>query len=351
MAIKKNKSPMKLFIGVFAVIVAVMVISTILRDKIVFLGVLDNAGVTVLETIDNSLVCVFQDGRVVLWEWDTLPQQRGDFSANSDRMIILNVGQLATVNKQGKKNLAVYSLPDGQKKKDISVGWADQDIWLRISPDKNVVGLIRRNNPDSTGSALYEFLTVDIEKEFLSSPATLSIASQTEDVVDTTVDNNSILYAVGSRKDAGRIAAVDLQQGSVLWDQSYENTKEFCSCVTSPDGTFLFAGNRDGILYKLDAATGRLIQKIQLLEAGETRPITNDYSVLNLAFSPEGQYYVATINPKAYILKTESDEIVYAFSPADRLVSKIAFSPDSKFIATSDIRAGYPIKIWPLPEK
>ena len=94
-----------------------------------------------------------------------------------------------------------------------------------------------------------------------------------------------------------------------------------------------------------------MIKKIQLLEDGETRPVTNDYSVLNLAFSPDGTYYVATINPKAYILRADSDEIIHTFSPADRLVSKIVFSPDNQFLATSDIRAGYPVKIWPMPEE
>jgi WD40 repeat protein len=73
--------------------------------------------------------------------------------------------------------------------------------------------------------------------------------------------------------------------------------------------------------------------------------------VLNLAFSPDGRFYVATIHPKVYILETATDRIVHQLAPADRLVSKVAFSPDNKFIATSDIRAGYPIKIWKFPEE
>lgn len=347
---KNKKSQTKFFLGIFILIAAVMTITNLTRQKLVLLDVPDNPGVSGLKTVDNALVCTFQDGHIVTWDWPSY-QQAGDFMAASDRAIILNAEQLAAVNKEGKKTLNVYALPDGQKQKDISVGWEDQDVWLRISPDKQTVALVRRNAPDSKGGILYEFLTVDIEKDFSSSPAALSIPSKTEDIVDTVVDNNSVLYAVGSRKDAGRMAAVDLQQGSVLWDQSYENTKEFCSCVASPDNTFLYAGNRDGVLYKLDARTGQMIKKIHLLEEGETRPITNDTSVLNLAFSPDGQYYVATINPKAYILKAETDNIFHSFSPADRLVSKIAVSPDNRFVATSDIRAGYPVKIWPLPKE
>jgi WD40 repeat protein len=72
---------------------------------------------------------------------------------------------------------------------------------------------------------------------------------------------------------------------------------------------------------------------------------------LNLAFSPDGHYYVATINPKVYVLRIDSDTIVHTCSPADNLISKIAFSPDNRFCASSDIRASKPIKIWRLPEQ
>ncbi|MHC5183197.1 MAG: WD40 repeat domain-containing protein [Planctomycetota bacterium] len=263
---------------------------------------------------------------------------------------MLDSQHLAAVSKQGKKALTLYNLPSGEKQKDIAVGWEDQDVWPRVSPDKQTVALIRLNAPDSKNSILYEFLTLNVDTAQTGSPVPVSIQQDTEDFVDTALANDKILYAVGSQKDIGRIMAVDLEKSVALWESLFEDTKEFCSVTVSPDGSFLYAGNRDGYLYKISAATGEVLTKIQLLQDGETRPVTNDYSVLNLAYSPDGRYYVATITPRAYILTAESDKIIHAFSPADRLVSKIAFSPDSKFIATSDIRAGYPVKIWPLPE-
>ena len=347
---QKKKTQMKLFITVFAALAVLVIVQNLVREKVISLSVPDNAGVSVLETVDNSLVCIFQDGKVVTWDWNTLPQPTGDFMAASDRAILLDAGHLAAVNRDGKKVLTVYTLPDGQKQKDLSVGWDDQDVSLRISPDKQSVALIRRNAADSKGGVLYEFLTVDLEKERVALPVSLSMQADSEDFVDTALNNGGVLVAVGSKDDTGRTAAVDLRKGTILWDVEYPGTDEFCSIAVSPDGTSFYAGSRDGILYKLNAVTGEMVKKIHLLEEGETRPITNDTSVLNLAFSPDGRYYVATINPKAYIVKTESDEIAHDFSPADRLVSKIAFSPDNQFVATSDIRAGYPVKIWPMPE-
>ena len=347
---KKKKQSAMFFVAVFAVLAALVIFQNIVRDKEVQLSVPDNAGVSFLETVDDSLVCVFQDGDVVVWNWRVMPEQKGHFSVNTDRVILLDANRLGSVNDSGKKILSVYSLPSGEKRKDISVGWADQEVWPRISSDKEIVALIRKSEADSAGKAVYEFLTVDIEKELTGLPVSLSIQADSEDFVDFCIDKSSILYAVGNKEKIGRIAAVDLEKGIILWDQTYDQTLEFCSVTVSPDDQYLLVGNRDGVLYKLDAKAGEIVKKIQLLEEGETRPITNDYSVLNLAFSPDGKYYVATINPKAYLLKTDSDEIFHICTPANKLVSKIAFSPDNQFFATSDIRASYPIKIWPMPE-
>ena len=181
-------------------------------------------------------------------------------------------------------------------------------------------------------------------------PASLGIQSEKDELIDYAVDAGENLYAVGSTDKIGRIAAVNLENGKILWDKTYDATDEFCSVMVAPDNVYLLAGNRNGILYKLDTKTGEILKEIVLLEEGETRPITNDYSVLNLAFSPDGKDYAATINPKAYLLKAGTDVIFHTSTPADKLVSKIAFSPDDQFFATSDIRQSYPIKIWKIPQ-
>ena len=336
---------MKLFVVVFVALVALVAVQNLMREKKVGLSVQDNAGVTVLETVGDRLVSVFQDGQTVVWDWETL-EQIGNFRVISDRAVLLDSENLAAVNTTAGKTLTLYSLPSGKKQKDLSVGREDQEAWLRISPDKKTIALIRRNPPNHKDNILFEFLTIDLEKEVLSPPATFSIDRDTEDFVEYALDNKGILYAAGNKSDAGRIVAIDLLNAAILWNIVYDDTKELCSIAMSLDKDTLYAGSRDGFLYKIHLEAGKIIKKIQLLKKGETRPITNDYSVFNLAFSPDGQYFVSTIHPKAYLLKTDSDEIFHTCSPADRLISKIVFSPDNMFFATSDIRAGYPVKVW-----
>ena len=347
---KSKKTKNHLFYFAFAAVIAIAVVNNLTRSKMTPLLVPNNSGVSKLETVDNILVGIFQDGHTALWDWSTL-EQIEDFLAVSNRTVLLGSQHMVTVNNTGKKTMIQYSLPSGKKLNDMPVGRKDQDLWPRISPNKNDIVLIRRNPRDSKGNVLFELLLVDLVEELLSPLVVVTIQNEFEDVIEYVLDNQGIFYAVGSQSGQGRVVAVNMDTGKLAWDRVYENTEEFCSVVLSPDGQTVLAGNRNGILYKLDAENGDIAKPIQLLEEGETRPVTNDLSVLNLAFSPDGRFYVATIHPKVYILETATDRIVHQLAPADRLVSKVAFSPDNKFIATSDIRAGYPIKIWKFPEE
>ncbi len=348
---KNKKSSVWMFVFIFAGLFLWMLVANMGGKDHVSLAVKNNGGTAFLETAGNSLVAVFQDGRTVVWNWSAATVQRADFSVRTDRVCVLDSERLLTVSKTGKKVLSVVNLTEGKILKSFSVGQAGQDVWPRASLDKSVVALMRHNKPDSAETKQYEFLTVNLKNDLPGVPTALTIQQDSQVVVDFVVDSDDMVYVAGSHEEVGRIVAIDLDRGKIRWDKTYDDTKEFCSVMVASDGKSILAGNRNGLLYQLDAQTGDLAKPIQLLEEGETRPITNDYSVLNAAFSPDGRYYVVTINPKAYILDAATHKIVHTLSPADKLVSKIAFSPDNRFVATSDIRAGYPVKIWKFLEE
>lgn len=348
---RKNNATYKIIGVFFLFVIALAIINNIRKsDEIVYLTVPNNSGGSLLETVDDCLVCVFQDGQVAAWNWNNLPQLQAEFSVGTNRIILLDTERLAAINETDKKLLTFYDMITGEKTTDIAVGREDQQVWPRISFGKNIVALIRRNPSGSAGTVLYEFLTLDVDNEILGVPVSLNLQANSETFVDYAVDGKGILYAVGSQNDVGRIMAINLETGKNVWDKIYGPAQEFCSVMVSPRNDYLLVGSRDGRLCKIDSGTGDLIKTIQLLEEGETRPITNDFSVLNPAFSPDGQYYVVTINPKAYFLESGRDRIIHIATPADRLVSRIAFSPDNRYFAASDVRVGYPVKVWPMPQ-
>ena len=147
----KTKTPYKLFGVLFLLMMVIVIINNMRKSDTVSLIVPDNAGVSLLETVGDSLVCVFKGGQVAGWSWSSLPERNMDFNVHTDRVVLLDANRLAVVNETGKKILSVYNLPSGEKTKGFSIGWDDQEVWPRISVDKSVVALIRKNPADSTG--------------------------------------------------------------------------------------------------------------------------------------------------------------------------------------------------------
>jgi WD40 repeat protein len=69
--------------------------------------------------------------------------------------------------------------------------------------------------------------------------------------------------------------------------------------------------------------------------------------VLNLAASPDGRLLGCTIAPVAYAVDAESGQVVRRFG-GHKVVSKVVFSPDSRRLATSDLRADGVIILYTL---
>ena len=348
---KTNKnSGWKIFLVGFLIIAALMVISNWRTRKGLSLTVANNKGTSCLQTVDTSLVVVFQDGQVCVWDWKDLSKPCQQFKVFSDRAVFFAGNKLgATVQTAaGSTLLTVYDLSNGKKQREIRVGSTSDEVWPAVSPDRKLILIARQVSVGGKERFEYEFMRLDLENEILSPPAVVSIAQPAESIVDFAVTDDGRVIAGGIKEGKGRLLALSLDSGRILWERSYDDTKEFCSVFIYPANAAVYAGNRDGALYRVALDTGEMQKKITLLREGETRTVTNDVSVLNLSGDKKGQYIAATITPVSYIIDARSDTLYHRWSTAHRLSSKIVFSPDNQYVATSDIRAGWPIDIWDL---
>ena len=219
----------------------------------------------------------------------------------------------------------------------MAIGWGDQDIHLRISSDRSLPALIRRN-PERNDAVDYEFAAVDLAAEVLRPAVVQTVAARTQTLRDFAVSDAGVLFAAGADDGQARLLAVDLNTGQTRWDQRWPDISELTSAAVSVDGQTVWVGDRDGNLLTIVSADGQRRNKVSLLRPGETRPVTNDFSVLNLVVSPDGRRLGCTIAPVAYAVDAGTGQVVQRFS-GHKVVSKVAFSPDSGKLATSDLRA------------
>ena len=306
-----------------------------------------NKGIASLFTSDGRLAAVFQDGRTCVWGWDVPEIKQADFMAGSGRAIPLGEGRMAVLGRTADRRLlSVYDLRTAKRIKDLTAGWEDQDIHIRVSPTLAMPVLIRRID-ERDGSVKVEFLAVNLAAELLRPPVLQTLDARTQTLRDFAVSDAGVLIAAGADDGKARLLAMDLNTGQTLWDQTWPDSEELTTVAVAVDGKTVWAGDRRGTLLTVAAEDGRLRSKVSLLMPGETRSVTNDFSVQNLVVSPDGRRLGCTIAPIAYAVDAETGLVTHRFG-SHKVVSRVAFSPDSRKMATADLRADGVILIQTL---
>ena len=346
MAVSKNKPYVFFFLAIVLVSFLMFAIEWRKR-RVPSLVVAANKGIAELLTLDGRLVAVFQDGRTCVWDWNVPEIRQADFTAGSGRAVALDDGQLAVMGRAGDRRLlSIYRLDTGRRIKDITAGWEDQDIHLRNSHGLTAPTLMRRSTEREDITDV-EFVAVNLSAELLRPPVSVPTASQSQTLRDAAVSDTQIGYAAGSEGGRARRGALEMHTGRVLWDAVWDDCEELTTVAVSIDGQTVWCGDRAGNLLTIAAEDGQRLSKVSLLRPGETRAITNDYSVLNLVVSPDGRRLGCTIAPVAYAVDAATGNVTHRFG-GHKVVSKVAFSPDSRKLATSDLRADGTILIQSL---
>ncbi len=149
------------------------------------------------------------------------------------------------------------------------------------------------------------------------------------------VQLNSSVY-FGSFQD--QWSSVDLKTGGLNWSFSTGATNKECDMPKGPvtDGNRLFIAGQDGVIYSLDASTGRVGWKRKLPSAPTT----------GLALRAK-TIYVGTSGQRLYRLNADTGAVISELATEAKPVGRLAFANDSLFMFLQNAaeRAGYIISV------
>jgi outer membrane protein assembly factor BamB len=149
------------------------------------------------------------------------------------------------------------------------------------------------------------------------------------------VQLNSSVY-FGSFQD--QWSSVDLKTGNLNWSFSTGATNTECDPPKTPvtDGNRLFIAGLDGVIYSLDASTGRVNWKRKLPSTPSTGLAIKDMSI-----------YVGTINQRIYRLNPETGAVISELATEAKPVGRLVFANDSLllFLQNASERVGYIISV------
>ncbi len=149
------------------------------------------------------------------------------------------------------------------------------------------------------------------------------------------VQLNSNVY-FGSFQD--QWSSVDLHTGGLNWSFSTGALNKDCDLPKGPvtDGNSLFIAGLDGVIYSLDALSGRVSWKRKLVAAPSTALFLRDKSL-----------YIGTNNQRIYRLNADTGAVMSELAVEARPVRRLAFANDSlfMFLENASERVGYIVSV------
>ena len=342
---KKKKVPYWLFGILFLIGALFPYLSRTFSPSKASLMIPDNAGAPSLKFYDTLLVAAFSDGTTAAWNWAAPAQPLWQFTAASDRLVMLDKSRALAVAKAGRKDLIVFEVKTGKKLFEAPVGWEDQELWPLQSPDQKLLAIARINS-DRDGRTVYDLMTVNPDKLTPDLPVSIDVPTAQKRFISFAVSNDKKAVAVGSSDKHGILTIVDLVSGKILLKKEYLDAQEFTSAAFTPDGSQIFLTNRNGHVYSIDSITGAQKHEFIVLKPGEKNSVTNETRSDGIAISADGRFVAAVVINIAHVWDVETGQHIFQQLPGHKLTGAIALSPDGSILATSDIRASGAVKLW-----
>ncbi|MFA5293113.1 MAG: WD40 repeat domain-containing protein [Phycisphaerae bacterium] len=295
-------------------------------------------------TVGDKLSVISKENHVFTWQWKDLsiwpvvakPASNVVTTIADDRMIYATagIGKLVITDLKADKELLSLSLPYGAECKKIKTSsngkfgavsmLVDGKDWLKLAVfDSNLMDLffVFQNDAKEENFSLDDF---DI------------------------TNNGNLITGVG-RKEKAWAFVKDVKSEKILWEKTFDEYGRFTCAEFSPDGKTIYIAEKVRFIIALDAITGNILRTYEIPQYNT--PTHQKQNISSIAISPDGKILAADTEPAriVWFWGWAADKEIGKIYASDLTVSGIAFSPDSKYLATGCLVAPE-IKIWKVPQ-
>lgn len=338
---KKNSKTSYWFFGVTFVLLFLFVISSNVIKNRNIIRLPDNKGIPGMWTQEKKLIASELNGDFHIIDWDHLQDGYQTRSAKGEKAVWLQTHGIVSLTAAG--SILVEKEPS--QLTTIPLYTQGPNGFLVAGESENVV-LIQEFLTDQKKD--YTFYQVDVIKELIREIETVS--GDRDFTIQTAMisDSLQVLYVAGVRNGQGYLAAINIPDQYVVWEQANPKETKYYSLVSDDQRGFLWVGTHEGKVLKIASATGEIKDWKMLVPV--PRPNTNNQFISTLAMNPQGALLAASCDPIVYLIDTTSLDIIKEIKISHKIVAGLAFSPDGKSLATSDLRAGGIIQIHSIEQ-
>jgi len=347
---EKKKFPLRFVAVIFLAVIIIMFVANRLSTRQEEIQVPFNNGFASLNTYGSCLAAVTLDDRIYVWDWNDLKQSIRTARVLSDETVLLNNRFAVSVNKDNPRTLAVINVSTGKVSQEIFLDGEMNKANLGISSDRKTVILLLRHDNESQSIADCRFRSYRADSNNLVFVNEFSFTLPVISRMSLAVSNSGRLAAVcGSISANGWIALCDVKEQKFLWEKKMPQPEVFFNCVFSPDGKEIYTRGSDSTVYQFDCESGDISRRLSAAKANSST--IKDQNIQSVKIGSDGRLLGAVVFRMIYIWDTKSGKLVFGETPPHKLVSAIAFSPDSQLLATCDLRQGGAITVWRMPRQ
>ena len=300
-------------------------------------------------TVGDRLSDVSKDNHIFTWQW-------GDLSiwpvvAKPDALTVIPVGdnKIIWIPSAGYNGLVLSEFKEQKEiaKQDIPYSAECRKIKASSNGRFGVASVLFKEGAQKNWFKLAVFGADLKEMSFVFQKDT---TADNFLVCDFDVTNDGNLLAGAGEKGQAWIFVTDVKNKNILWEKTFKEYNQFTLIKFSPDGKRLFAAEKARHILAIDTATGQLLNEFVMDEYQTAAHLKQNISCMAVSF--DGKVLAANTEPSGTVWLwdiTSGREIGRLPVGGGLIISGVAFSPDSKYLATSCM-VSPEIKIWKVPQ-
>ncbi|MBN1787193.1 MAG: hypothetical protein JW806_02225 [Sedimentisphaerales bacterium] len=300
-------------------------------------------------TINDKLFVVSKRKHVFTWQWSDLSIWPTVAKLTATTIVPFTNDRIVYYSASGPNRLLLTDLKATKELGGLPLPYGSKCEKVIVSSDGRF-GLASMLVNKGMQENVFKLAVFDHDFKELFYVFQKDTASEDFLLYDFAVTGSDGLVAGAGEKDNAWVFISDVNSQEVLWEKTFDEYGGFTSVEFSPNGKQLFAAEKVRHILMFDAPSGQLLKTFVMNEY--RTPAHQKQNISAIAISPDGKILAADTEPAGIVWFWEisSGEKIGQIYASELTVSDIAFSPDSKYLATGCL-VSPEIKIWKVPHK
>jgi hypothetical protein len=343
----KNSSSAVFLIAVFVAVAILMFIASMHSGNAQKISIPLNNGIVSLLTHNNILAAISNDNKIYTLNWADLSKKYREYAVESSEVAFAAPDTIVSVRRTNPDCVVIAGFDANSESKKIPLLLPANTAHLGTNQGGNkIILLLERGGKNGDERTTYDLLEVLSDRE--QAQLITAITSEKSRLEHFSVsDDGRYVIVTGEKNEHGWMFLANINEKKIVWQKELPDFKKLYKGIFSKDGELIYLRGSDSTLTLVKTSSGEIIDHWPTKENAYTYRTQQTQTVV---ISKDGGLVAAVVGGSIFTWDTKTHKKYDITGASHKVLSSIVFSPDGKFIATSDMRQSGDIKIVRMPQ-